>query len=296
MRFKTFLNEAPDKNIRELNHLIEAVATDCTPFLRASEGLPLYRGFDLPTSSFSLELHRHPKNRAPRDSDDGFNCTFNAMAEAALGIADYRAQVLFTTGSWLQTTDYGVRHFVFPVGNFGYSWGERITDSYTDGDKIYAVVGAKVAQALKVDINDYPEYATGRFYQQVNEMLNFGHVANLWKYPKATHLAWGEVLVRNSHELSPQHRDVNVLIPLLRKAFAAAFDELFQTDGLAQGIAAKREIMIHRSGGFYAIPAARVARTRELMDSTPASVVGGPDVTRETYDWLLSKIKFARVP
>lgn len=110
--FKDFLKGNTSQELHE----------KCAPFLKQSEGKPLYRGYGM-TPGFKSKEVEVRKDRQPRDTaplihklmDDYFNDRFGMRV---------RSQGLFTIGDSFKSDAYGYPYYVFPVGEFKFLWGE----------------------------------------------------------------------------------------------------------------------------------------------------------------------------
>lgn len=154
MRFKEFLNETASNRELEYSEIVQLIKTDCAPFLEMSKGYPLLRGIKPePASYFYTE---QPVKRRAVDSDAGFNVFFNLGYQAAYGTQNVRTLSFFASGSETIAKAYGKTYYIFPKGDFHFTFGEDIKDSWMS----YTLFCTDLINKIR----DIEEFETGTLY------------------------------------------------------------------------------------------------------------------------------------
>lgn len=129
MRFKEYLNEQNDGNIKEI---LEKIKKDCQPFLKdLKKASPLddllYSGRKKSESAFKGTVR---KNRNPKDTPLDVHNWLDNWFEENFGIKA-RSNSIITTGDSDVAKGYGNLYVIFPIGNYEIIWSPRINDLYT---------------------------------------------------------------------------------------------------------------------------------------------------------------------
>jgi hypothetical protein len=120
--FKDFLTGDSKLDIRQ----------KCAPFLEQAGNRPLYRGYGGPFASLVKGAREVTvrKDRKPRDSTPFVHGLLDTYFQKKFGVK-VRSEGLFATGDKNAARLYGQLHYVFPVGDFKFVWGEH------NGEAIY---------------------------------------------------------------------------------------------------------------------------------------------------------------
>lgn len=121
--FKQFLAELSDKEGNDLLPIQEQIQKLCQPFLKISDGMPLYRGIN---NDVVAEIYRTAyvrKDRKALDSNPAASAAVDKWFDKTYGIKP-RSQGLFVVGSMDMALRYGEPCYVFPIGEFQYVWGK----------------------------------------------------------------------------------------------------------------------------------------------------------------------------
>ncbi len=166
----------PAGSIAAIQEFIEA---NCQPWLKESKGKYVYRGLNKNVYAHMQVFTRNVRqNRKPRDSTEMMQNFFNTIIGIAGGIAN-RTNSMFVYGSPMPTSSYGHTFYVFPIGDFNYTWStvwhdwyndrvafyseyETIRDPYNANGKEFAKAVAQVKKDIIVDRNLPKAIASGR--------------------------------------------------------------------------------------------------------------------------------------
>jgi hypothetical protein len=113
------------------------IETNCKPWIRESGGKFVYRGINELYAHKPVFTRNIRQNRRPTDSSLELHNLFNTIIGIAGGIAN-RTNSMFVFGSSFQTENYGHPFYVFPIGEFHYTWSPVWHDWYTARDDIKA--------------------------------------------------------------------------------------------------------------------------------------------------------------
>jgi hypothetical protein len=150
MRFKEFLVE---REISDLDSVVDQIRGNCKPFLKAARGRMLFRGIpalnmkqdDLNELNTDTALYTpHPEDRPPKDSGRNFNFMFNAGTEISYGIKNIRRKSVFATSNTELAARFGHEYFFFPAGDFKYMSSQEVKDSYEYSTNFWHQIGAYV--------------------------------------------------------------------------------------------------------------------------------------------------------
>lgn len=122
--FKQFLAEVEDDYGNNIDAVREQIQKYCQPFLRESDGRPMFRG--VWTNDAKVGMYRTMfvrKDRKPKDAAPVQSKAFNDWFKKNHGISP-RTEGLFVTGNYHEAEPYGKPHFTLPMGEFKYVWGE----------------------------------------------------------------------------------------------------------------------------------------------------------------------------
>lgn len=133
-----------DKSARKrFEPIRQQLESECSKFineLKESKSDIIWRGstrgpeessFDMIGNKDSIiELRKVRKNRRPRDIDFDIQELFDFYARKHFNIG-LRSSGVFTTKSYLDSTEYGIPFIFFPIGNYEYYWNPNIRDLYS---------------------------------------------------------------------------------------------------------------------------------------------------------------------
>lgn len=77
-----------------------------------------------------IELRKVRKNRRPRDIDFEIQELFDYYTRKHFNVA-LRSSGVFTTKSYVDSSEYGIPFIFFPIGNYEYYWNSNIKDLYS---------------------------------------------------------------------------------------------------------------------------------------------------------------------
>jgi hypothetical protein len=106
------------------NNLIETIKLECAPFLKHK--IPMFRG--MADSNGQQGLNTVRTDRKPLHSDALINEFMNEYLKS-IGLPS-RSEVLFGITNESPANSYGSLYYIFPRGNFKFSWNTVIDDMY----------------------------------------------------------------------------------------------------------------------------------------------------------------------
>lgn len=132
-------NHAENSTKNTLKYVLNTkfVQQNCQPFFKAiggmqnyldNPGIRLYHGSNKKTDEpliFDI-----PKNRAPRDTPPEINAAL-VKCFKELGFSATRDNSVFMTSNRNQAAIYGQPYYIMPVGEFGFTYSEKIQDFYS---------------------------------------------------------------------------------------------------------------------------------------------------------------------
>lgn len=128
MRFKNFINEV---NLESEDQLNEYIHKNCKKYLKMISDFdePFYRGIYQNRDKFGIRTVR--KNRKPKGTDPHAFKKFNKWLES--NRHNRRDQSISVISDFNATGLFGLLNFVFPIGNFSYSWVDAKDINDDDG-------------------------------------------------------------------------------------------------------------------------------------------------------------------
>lgn len=139
MTFKQYVAEVVGKPLID----VDTIKNDCAFFLKESDGGILLRGINDPGSQFghimldgkeypifkkTVRADRKPLSTDPqihKAIDNWFDETFDMKARS-------NTLFCFGLGGWGNTSSYGVRYLILPIGKFRYVWSQTVSDLFDD--------------------------------------------------------------------------------------------------------------------------------------------------------------------
>jgi hypothetical protein len=129
MQFTVVENKLIDRSPAKwsIPDTIAFIKKNCSPFLRESKRMLVYRGVKSGGPFAFIGIPR--KDRRPLDTDDDVH---KGVDKAFLNIFGWRArsQAIFVTGDEYQANYYGKLYVIFPIGNFKYVYAPQVRDLY----------------------------------------------------------------------------------------------------------------------------------------------------------------------
>lgn len=293
MRFKDFLLE---QDGFDLELAYKKIHSDCGFFLHESKNTPLYRGMHV--ASDKMIFQKQPSNRAPKDSDPGFNFMFNAGVELAFGHKDIRLRSLYVTGSSVQAAQYGQLYYAFPLGeSFKFLSSYTIEDSYEDSDKLFDYVSDSFKKYTKTKLY-------GPALAEIFQTLSSETTLKKWltEGGEQEHITQ-EVMIDHFVLNSKSGRDIvnsGKLIKWLKGSLEEVFiEEFHDSENFKHALDSKCEIGIYEGSGCYLLPVNAVA-DQLVNDQSPVATQMKNAIglnpreikyhTKELYDYVLYQI------
>ena len=125
MQFKKYLNEQKAEEIYEI------IKKDCKPYLNLLKSINfnnyLYSGRRIPEYVFTKKKIR--KGRKPKDTPQEIHEWLDNWFYKKFGIKA-RSNTLFCTSDFGFASNYGIVHYVFPIGKFEMIWSYKHKDIY----------------------------------------------------------------------------------------------------------------------------------------------------------------------
>jgi hypothetical protein len=292
MRFKDFLLEQ-DGNDLELAY--KKIRSDCGFFLHEAKNIPLYRGMHV--ASDKMIFQKQPSNRAPKDSDPGFNFMFNAGIELAFGHKEIRPHSLYVTGSSVQAQQYGQLYYCFPLGeSFKFLSSYEIEDSFEDSDKLFNYISDSFKKYTKTKLY-------GPALAEIFQTLSSETTVEKWlsEDDKQEHITQ-DVMVDHFMTNATGRAIVNSgkLIKWLKGSLEEVFTENFHdSEDFKHALSSKCEIGIYEGSGCYLLPVQVVAeqlsddhspeakQMKNALGMNPRELKYQP---KELYEYVLRQI------
>lgn len=149
---------------------LDAILRDCQPFLSQvsniyKSGFYLYRGMQKNVSFIRLPVKQ---NRPPFGSSfDLQNCMVNSFKQ--LGFTANRNNSIFCTGSQQFASDYGLTYFIYPIGDFQFTWTPHIKDLFWNFN-IWE--DGSLEQYVRIDFYTSVHTRLDRIMQNAEEYMN----------------------------------------------------------------------------------------------------------------------------
>ena len=277
MRFKKFLAEYAGGT--DLDTACSRIRRECKYFLKNSKGKALYRGMKGISEEAGVIFAPAPKNRAPKDSDPGFNIMFNSGFELAFGVKNIRQNCMYATGSYTSAKVYGDTFFIFPKGDFSWTFSPDYEDSFEDSGKMYGSLGYNIEQALGVRIPSHE-------LSQMFELLAEENIT-------AEQFLAGSQHVKDALKVATQNtfteKELKKIAKKdLHKILLNGVQEVFETDyidseDLNRGIHTRHEIGFYNFEGYFAVPTLLVYQTLKL-DKSPLGDKYKHEIPEAKYD------------
>lgn len=265
MRFKDFLLEQDGVDL-ELAY--KKIKSDCGYFLHEAKNIPLYRGMHVAFDKMIYQ--KQPLNRAPKDSDPGFNFMFNGGVELAFGHKEIRAKSLYVTGSSVQAAQYGQLYYCFPLGeSFKFLSSYEIEDSYEDSDKLFDYVSDSFKKYTKTKMY-------GPALAEIFQTLSSETTLEKWltedgEQEHITQDVMVDHFVLNSHT-GRSVLNSGKLIKWLKGSLEEVFTENFHdSENFKHALDSKCEIGIYEGSGCYLLPVQAIAEQVSNDQSSEAN-------------------------
>ena len=217
------------ENELTVSDIVDMIQRDCKPFLKASNGLQLFRGIkasdkddmirQLANSKFLIAAVRN--NRQPKDSSSALHDALNVYFRERVGIP-VRSACIFTTGNSGTAGLYGSMYLIFPIGEFHYAWSEDVIDAYyefhflfdqsLDSDRLTSVTADTFKKAIR-NVGIYLDEAADRY-----------------------HLPKGMTFAKFSSKFVEEFQNVSSHMPPVAKILAQAFLSLIDANDFESDI------------------------------------------------------------
>lgn len=260
MRFKEFLAEYAGGT--DLDTACRRIKQQCKYFLKESKGLALYRGIRGISDEAGVVFSPAPKNRPAKDSSDGFNLMFNSGFDLAFDYPTIRSSCMYATGSFTSAKIYGPTYFVFPKGDFSFTYSLEYEDSYEDSHKMFSSLGFYIEDKLGVRI---PASNLNDMFEQLAQAV--GPAEFMHGSQKVVDSLNTSIEDNLDKEDIAQMKSVDihqVLLDGLKKMFKEEYED---SKDLRRAIAMKHEIGFYEFEGYFAVPTLLVYQTLKLDKS-----------------------------
>lgn len=195
MRYSQLI-EANEFDTPSPDQVIEFIKTNCQPYLKENPKLiPFYRGIRMDNDLIIVKSVR--QNRNPLSSGMGMHNIFNKAFEDS-GFKATRDNSIFVTPNKNQSHIYGTVYIVFPIGEFSYTYSNKVKDllfSYSDIIKqlgikhISPVIKNRMQEIAKtLDISDISDY-TMFLLKEISENL-YGKNYEIFAHPDKVKVNW----------------------------------------------------------------------------------------------------------
>ena len=141
--------------------LIEFVKTHCGPYIKESQGIPVYRGLKRDAGHVP-HTRTVRRDRQPMDTSATLHARWNRMI-VDRGLKAHRGNSIFTTSDFKLAAEFGDVFFVIPMGAFHYTWSPAVKDAADNNGSMYGLTSpVSFMVEFVVSINNAPKTDTER--------------------------------------------------------------------------------------------------------------------------------------